>query len=405
MNRRQFIQLAGMTGAGLAFTATPGHAQSGPRTTVSLVRSSNRATAIPQAVALLGINPVRNRSVILKPNFNSADPFPGSTHNDTLEALVKCLDHMGAGALCVADRSGMGNTRTVMRQKGIFDLATRLDFETLVLDELPAAGWADFPLADTHWNRGVLYPRRFVESDSVVQTCCLKTHRFGGHFTLALKNSVGIVARTSPIDGYDFMGELHNSPHIRRMIAEINLLYRPDLILLDGIEAFVAGGPDFGTRAQPGVIVAGTDPVAVDAVGVAILRSLGTTSEVSQGAIFNQDQIRRAVELDLGVASPEEIETVVADDDSSLFAQSLVPFLNMTVRSVVRPQLTIRRQANAVEISWVTQEGAGRRLLTAEQLPTGPGGWTELTTPPFVDGAQTRITVPLDRAQAFFRLE
>ena len=49
----------------------------------------------------------------------------------------------------------------------------------------------------------------------VVQTCCLKTHRYGGHFTLSLKNSVGLVAKRVPGDAYDFMRELHNSPHQR----------------------------------------------------------------------------------------------------------------------------------------------------------------------------------------------
>ena len=78
----------------------------------------------------------------------------------------------------------------------------------------------------------------------VVQTCCLKTHRYGGHFTLSLKNSVGLAAKTVPGNGHDFMRELHTSPHQRRMIAEINAGYRPDLVVLDGVEAFVTGGPD-----------------------------------------------------------------------------------------------------------------------------------------------------------------
>jgi len=37
--------------------------------------------------------------------------------------------------------------------------------------------------------------KTFLEAEKVVQTCCLKTHRFGGHFTLSLKNSVGLVAK------------------------------------------------------------------------------------------------------------------------------------------------------------------------------------------------------------------
>ena len=52
------------------------------------------------------------------------------------------------------------------------------------------------------------------------------------------------------------------------MIAEINTAYSPDLVVLDGVDAFVEGEPDKGTRAQANVILAGSDRVAIDAVGV-----------------------------------------------------------------------------------------------------------------------------------------
>ena len=73
------------------------------------------------------------------------------------------------------------------------------------------------------------------------------------------------------------------------MIAEINTAYFPDLIVLDGVDAFIDGGPARGTRVRSGIVLTGNDRVAIDAVGVAALRSLGTTREVSQGPIFEQD--------------------------------------------------------------------------------------------------------------------
>jgi len=68
------------------------------------------------------------------------------------------------------------------------------------------------------------------------------------------------------------------------------------------------------------VILAGTDRIAIDAVGVAILRSVGTTPEVSRGPIFQLEQIARAGELGVGVKSPEQIELVTADAPSAEFA-------------------------------------------------------------------------------------
>jgi len=86
--------------------------------------------------------------------------------------------------------------------------------------------------------------------------------------------------------------------------------------------------------ARPGVVIAGRDRVAVDAVGVAVLRLMGTTPEVSAGEVFQQEQIRRAVELGIGVDSPEKIELVVPDAESQAFAESVASLLGTSLRPV-----------------------------------------------------------------------
>jgi uncharacterized protein (DUF362 family) len=93
--------------------------------------------------------------------------------------------------------------------------------------------------------------------------------------------------------------------------------------VLDGVEAFVKGGPDQGTLVRANVMLAGTDRVAVDAVGVALLRYFGTTPAVSKGAIFEQEQIVRAVELGLGVDGPDKIELITGDADSAAYAEEI----------------------------------------------------------------------------------
>jgi uncharacterized protein (DUF362 family) len=303
----------------------------GAKSRVTLVKTQDRREGVRAAVGLLDLpeEQFSGKEVVLKPNFNSADPFPGSTHNDTLATLVELLKGLGAQRITVADRSGMGDTRSVMQAKGIFDLAERMDFEVIPINELPATEWEHLLLEGSHWKRGVEMPKLLLQADSIVQTCCLKTHQYGGHFTISLKNSVGTIARYSAEDGYDYMGELHGSPYQREMIAEINLLYKPDLIVLDALEAFVRGGPDKGPKESPGVILAAQDRVALDAVGVAILRLYQTTPEVARGKIFEQAQIRRAVELGLGAQSPEEIELLPAGDaESRAFAARVQKLLN-----------------------------------------------------------------------------
>ncbi len=162
-----------------------------------------------------------------------------------------------------------------------------------------------------------------LNADGIIQTCCLKTHRYGGHFTMSLKNSVGFAAKYVPGDAYNYMNELHSSAYQRHMIAEINTAYQADLVVLDGIEAFVDGGPASGKKVKSRVILAGADRIAIDAVGVAILRYFGTTPAVSEGPIFQQEQIARAAELGLGVDSVDKIELITDDEESKAYAEEI----------------------------------------------------------------------------------
>ena len=298
-------------------------------TKISLVRTDNRTEGTRRAVELLKTNPVQGKAVVLKPNFNTADPAPGSTHNDTLRSLILTLQKMGAKKITLAERSGPGDTtRGIMDKKGIFVMAKELGFDIVNLQEMAKNGWVLVKPEDSHWKDGFLFPRVYREAESVVLTCCLKTHQFGGHFTLSLKCAVGMVPPgLRDASGYPYMNELHGSKYQRQMIAEINTAYSPDLVVLDGVDAFVEGGPHVGKRVKANVILAGTDRVAIDAVGVAVLRLLGTTPEVSKGKIFEQDQIKRAAELGLGVKSADQIQIVTGDKESETYAAEIKKIL------------------------------------------------------------------------------
>lgn len=305
--------------AGLVAVIAPRVAKAAP-SAVFLARTTDRAAALRRGFAALGAPAARGKRVAIKANFNSADPYPASTHPDTLRLLVEQLRDAGAASIAVAERSGMGDTRRVLEKTGVVAMGKRLGFDPVVLDDVPMDGWVAAPLAGGHWSRGVLFARAFRDADLVVQTCCLKTHRFGGHFTLSLKNSVGMVAKEDPRDGYDYMEELHTSRHQRLMIAEINQLYRPALVVLDGIEGFADGGPDRGSLVRPGVMLLGADRVAIDAVGVALLRLNGGNRTISAGRVFEQEQIARAAALGLGARGPDDVELVTDDPESRALA-------------------------------------------------------------------------------------
>ena len=137
---------------------------------------------------------------------------------------------------------------------------------------------------------------------------------------MSLKLSVGGVHRKQ-------MRQLHGSPDMRKMIAEINLGYHPQLIVLDGVQVFTDGGPMTGELKTADVMLAGTDRVAIDAVGLAVLKDLGSNQTIMGRKIFEQDQIKRAVEIGLGISGPDQIEIKTGDPESQTYAERLKAIL------------------------------------------------------------------------------
>ena len=292
---------------------------------VAFVGTEDRKTGVSLAIKTLGINPVKNKAVLIKPNFNTADTVPGSTHNDTLVALVEQIWEMGAKSVSLGERS-YPPTRSVMEQKGILPLMKALDVQIVDFDDLDSKDWVKVDSRESHWQDGFRVARPVLEAECLVSTCCLKTHRYGGVFTMSLKLHVGVVPTGR--QGYNYMSELHGSPHQRKLIAEINSPFKPGLVVLDGIDAFVDGGPDSGKRARGNVFLAATDRVAIDAVGVAVLKSLGSNAQIMNTRIFEQEQIARAAEIGLGAASPAEIDLAAANEESRKYRDQIFEILN-----------------------------------------------------------------------------
>jgi uncharacterized protein (DUF362 family) len=283
---------------------------------VCIIKTSDRASGVSTLLKQFNLQDYLGKHVALKANYNSADPFPASTHIDTLRAIVENLKAVDAKQITMAERSGMGDTREVLEHRGVFALSRELGFDAVVLDDVPKEDWVKIDHAGTHWLKGFYIAKVFHDADKVLQTCCLKTHRFGGHFTLSMKNSVGMVAKRVPGGIYDYMWELHGSPFQRQMIAEINNRYNVDVAVMDGIKAFATGGPESGSLVEPGLMLASHDRVALDAVGVSILKMYGAKGKVGEADVFEQDQIKRAVELGFGVQSPDQIKLTALNDDA-----------------------------------------------------------------------------------------
>ncbi len=320
ISRRTFItsvSSAAAVGAAFSRGGFPGLYAAAPSTKVAIVRTSDRKKGVADVVRLLKAPGPKGKDVVIKPNFNSADPTPGSTHNDTLRQLMAELLERDARSLTIGERSGPPVTKKVMEDKGVFDLAREMKASIVNFEELAEADWVPVTPAGTHWTSQLYVPRLIAQAPYLVSTCCLKTHAYGGVYSMSVKLAVGMTPKR-------LMREMHGDrDHMRRRIAEINAGYRPNLIVMDGVDVFVDGGPSVGKLATANVFVGGTDRVAVDAVGLAVLKEMGANAAIMDRKIFEQEQLQRAIELGLGISRPDQIELIAGDEPSRAFAAKL----------------------------------------------------------------------------------
>jgi uncharacterized protein (DUF362 family) len=300
---------------------------------VALARTTERKAGLGQALGALGGIDFGGREVVLKASFNSPHDFPATSSPEMIELVVGELRARRAGRIRLVERSGMGTTRRVWEALGIVRLARRLDVALVALDELPPEEWRHARLEGSQWSRGVEFPALIGPDTPVVQLCGAKTHRFGAQLSASLKNSIGLIARYSS-DGkrHDYMAELHGSPDQRAMIAEVNTLYEPRLVVMDATQVFVDGGPEAGDIALPDVVAAGRDRVALDAVALALLQ-LNGASLLDRESAFAQEQLRRAGELGLGARRAAEIELVPVGPEASRLAGQVAAVLERGIES------------------------------------------------------------------------
>jgi uncharacterized protein (DUF362 family) len=110
---------------------------------VIFFQTEERKQGVKTMLKALKGNPIKGKKVLIKPNFNTADPAPGSTHNETLVALVEEAWKMGAKSVSVGDRS-FPPTLEVMEKKGILPLLEKLEVQVANFDDLPEKDWVEF---------------------------------------------------------------------------------------------------------------------------------------------------------------------------------------------------------------------------------------------------------------------
>jgi uncharacterized protein (DUF362 family) len=264
--------------------------------------TSDLKESVKKAVQLIGgfgkiISP--EDKVIVKPNFNSDDPFLASNDPEFVKAVVSLLYGAGASKVTIVESSGLPwlPTSRVMEKTGMTKAGEECNAELRILDNRE---WVEIEIEGKHWTN-VSLAKDVLERDAkLVWLPCMKTHAYA-RFSLSLKLAVGLL-------GFQQRRDLHMT-HIEEKIAELNLAVHPDLVIIDGRKCFVAGGPAKGLVEEPNLILASGDRVAVDVEALKILKGYRADNRLNMG-VWEFPQIRHAVKLGLGVKSEDEMRVV-----------------------------------------------------------------------------------------------
>ncbi|PLY02554.1 MAG: hypothetical protein C0623_03575 [Desulfuromonas sp.] len=208
------------------------------------------------------------RKILIKPNLVNASPPPITLPVSIAEALVVAISENCDGEIVIAEGSGdrQLSTTEIYQELGYRQIAVRHNIPLIDLNEAPLRR---LEISDCTIFPEMYLPEILFES-FVVSVPVLKAHSLAD-VTVSMKNMIGCAPPSHyQQGGYWKKSSFHNRMH--QSIFELNRHRAPDLALVDAS----IGMPEYhlgGAHCEPplGKLIVGTDPVAVDAAGAALL--------------------------------------------------------------------------------------------------------------------------------------
>lgn len=266
--------------------------------------------SVERAVSLIGgIGKFikKGETVLLKPNFNTADPFPGSSDPAFIKTIIDLLYEAGAAKVVVGERTAFVHNGRVLEAAGIVGVAQQAGADIVVFGKdgwralFDRKGWRRVSVPKGLFLKKVSLAKEALEIGRIVYAPLIKTHH-AAEFTGAIKLSMGFV---KPF--FDQM--TFHARHLCEKLAELALVVRPALIIMDARKVFISGGPAKGELRTPNLILASDNQVAIDVEGVKILQGYAGNSLEGRD-VWGLTQIKHAVELGLGPHNEREYEVI-----------------------------------------------------------------------------------------------
>ncbi|VVB75558.1 Uncharacterised protein [Candidatus Tiddalikarchaeum anstoanum] len=235
--------------------------------------------------------------VLIKPNINSDDIYPGTTRVEGLVELIRLLKDKGVD-VSVGDMSSAfwHDTRTCADKAGILKACKEEDTPLLFFEDYE---WDNVKLPNTSLTSCYL-TSKLCDFDHLVNLCVLKTHRMAD-FTLSMKNLMGCLHLRTRM-------KMHTS-NLKTMIGEFQRLITPVINIVDGTKCFIDGGPDKGELREPGLVFASKDRIALDVTCIRALQDLGSQSLKNVNP-WMHPQIIAGIRSGIGIQKDERIKII-----------------------------------------------------------------------------------------------
>jgi uncharacterized protein (DUF362 family) len=263
--------------------------------------TSDLKTTIGKSVDLIGgFDKVISEGdkVTIKPNLNTADPYPASSDPAFIKALGEVILDAGASKIEIIESSTMRvSSRGVAEKIGLDVVADELDADLIFLDE---HDWVKVTFPRGKYLKSGSIGKPILDIQKLVLAPNIKTHFLAG-FTGSMKLFVGWIKHSQRI-------RMH-ARKLQLKVADLASYFNPDLIVMDARTCFVTGGPSSGTCSNPGVIIASGDMVSTDVEGVRLIQCCNAQNKLNMD-VWEIDQIKRAVEIGIGAKSDEDIEVI-----------------------------------------------------------------------------------------------
>jgi uncharacterized protein (DUF362 family) len=213
------------------------------------------------------VGDVRGRHIVLKPNLVEFEPQSSINTNPLLvHAAYEAFREMGAATVRIAEGPGhRRNTLDLADAAGYFNIIPGFEdsFVDLNLDDVTHVR----PARQFSRMKKLYLPNTALGADLLVSMPKMKTHHWVGA-TLSMKNLFGVV----PSGIYGWPKNVLHWAGIEECIADLHMAFPRQFAIVDGIVGMEGNGPIQGVPKHAGVLVAGRDPVSVDATCCRIMR-------------------------------------------------------------------------------------------------------------------------------------